>query len=260
MRQTAIAAAAAGAEVLSQWAGGSHDITATEKGPADYVTQADLAAEAAVIAMLSEKTPKVPVLSEEAGGQPIGDGLLWVVDPLDGTTNFLHRFPVVGVSIALLADAIPYVAAVSAPLLQKSWSAALGDGATDEANRRLAVSAMRTSRTLVATGFPFRIPHRRQEYLPVFLGAMSNFEDLRRAGTASLDLAYTAAGSFDGYFELGLSPWDVAAGALLVREAGGIVTDWDGDGASWLHSGDILAGAPDWHEKMLSLIAGARAG
>jgi myo-inositol-1(or 4)-monophosphatase len=179
---------------------------------------------------------------------------MWVIDPLDGTTNFVRGFPVVGVSVALMEEGRPVVGAVVAPLIGEGWSAALGQGAVDAGGRRLSVSTHPGS-GVVATGFPFRRKERLPRYLPVMSAALQRFEDLRRAGAASLDLAYVGAGAFDGFFELGLGLWDIAAGALLVREAGGVVTDWAGDPNAVFVSGDILAGTPAWHEAMLDIVA-----
>ena len=139
----------------------------------------------------------------------------WLVDPLDGTANFLHAFPVVGVSIALVADGEPVVAVVHAPMLGETYWATAGGGAWRDGTP-LRVSTRAVEEAICATGFPFRKKRERlDEYFPVFERALRTFEDLRRAGSASLDLAWTSSGVFDGYFEQALAPWDVAAGALL---------------------------------------------
>ena len=173
------------------------------------------------------------MFGEEEGGERAAVG--WLVDPLDGTANFLHGFPVVGVSIGLVADGRPVVGVVHAPMLGDTYTAREGGGAFrngepihgEHPRARSRRSARRGSRSA-------RSASSSPEYLPVLRAALLAFEDLRRAGAASLDLAWTAAGVFDGYFELALGPWDVAAGALLVREAGGLVTDWTGDADAWL--------------------------
>ncbi len=239
--------------IILEAAGTGH---ATDKGlPGDYVTQVDLAAERAIAQVLEESAPGVPILGEESG--PSGDlgGLYWVVDPLDGTTNFLHSFPVVGVSVALVQDGVPVAGAVHAPFLDETYVAAPGDGSWLAKGpgrpRRLRVSRREPSRAVVATGFPFRRKERLPRFLRAFSGALEHFEDLRRPGAASLDLAWTAAGVFDGFFELGLAPWDLAAGGLLIQEAGGVVTDWNG-GKRWLE-GDILAGSPAVHSELLAI-------
>jgi myo-inositol-1(or 4)-monophosphatase len=192
-------------------------------------------------------------LAEERGGRTRTQ--YWVVDPLDGTANFLHGFPIVGVSVALVEEGMPVVGAVDAPFLDVVFVAARGYGAeVRESGRtdRLRTSHREPEQAIVATGFPFRDKSLVPRYLPVFGRSLERFEDLRRAGAAALDLAWVAAGVFDGFFELNLSPWDVAAGALLVQEAGGRVSDWNG-GDTWLQTGDILAGSLAVHEALLEI-------
>jgi myo-inositol-1(or 4)-monophosphatase len=220
------------------------------KGPGDYVSAVDLGAEAAVRETLSRRAPGIAFYGEEGGGDRPEVG--WLVDPLDGTANFLHGFPVVGVSVALVEAGRPVVGAVHAPLLGGTYRAARGQGAFRD-GLRLRVADRDPGRAICATGFPFKAKERLPHYRSVFDAAFFEFEDLRRAGAASLDLAWTAAGVFDGFFELGLGPWDVAAGALLVIEAGGVVTDWAGDPTAWLESGDILAASPPIHRRLLHL-------
>jgi myo-inositol-1(or 4)-monophosphatase len=163
---------------------------------------------------------------------------------------------VVGVSIAIVEDARPVVGAVHAPFLGDTYLAARGLGArmvaADGGTRALRVSTREPGHAIVATGFPFRRRAVLTRYLAALRACLERFEDLRRPGAASLDLAWVAAGVFEGFFELGLSAWDVAAGALLVEEAGGVVTDWDG-GDEWL-AGDILAGSPAVHSELLRLV------
>jgi myo-inositol-1(or 4)-monophosphatase len=194
--------------------------------------------------------PEIPVFGEEEGGERAALG--WLVDPLDGTTNFLHGFPVVGVSVGLVASGRPVVGVVHAPLLGTTYTAIRGGGAACN-GEPLHVSTRPPAQSVCATGFPFRHPELRAGFVGTFARALEAFEDLRRAGAASLDLAWTAAGVFDGYFELALGPWDVAAGALLVREAGGVVTDWAGDPDAWLDSGDIVVGNPAVHRRILDV-------
>ncbi|GIV00118.1 MAG: inositol monophosphatase [Actinomycetota bacterium] len=272
-RAIAERAAALGGEVIRRAgpAGGRPDV----KGVAgDYVTAVDRESEAAVAAFLLEETG-IPVLGEEgtgrgalrgAGEAPEGAGApperAWIVDPLDGTTNFVHGFHAVGVSVALLEDGRPVVGAVHAPFLGETWSAASGEGCwvrrPDGTARRARVSDLPVQRAVVATGFPFRRKQLLERYLAMLRRALERFEDLRRPGAASLDLAWVASGVFEGFFELALAPWDVAAGGLLIQEAGGVVTDWTG-GDGWL-SGDILAGSPAVHEELLRLAGEVAAG
>jgi myo-inositol-1(or 4)-monophosphatase len=256
LRDVALRAARAGeAVVLDATARGGSLHTQT-KGFGDYVTDVDTAAEQAILAVLHRDAPDIPALAEESGGDR-GGATFWAVDPLDGTTNFVRRFPVVGVSVGLVHDGTPVVAAVTAPFLGAAWTAAKGQGAHDHEGRRLQVrdgDAAAGDRGVVATGFPFRRPELGARYLPVLERALHDFEDLRRAGAASLDLAYASQGSFDGFFELNLALWDIAAGSLLVTEAGGVVTDWAGDPHDVYRSGDILAGSPHWHARMLDIV------
>jgi myo-inositol-1(or 4)-monophosphatase len=195
----------------------------------------------------------VEVVGEELGGQQATQ--YWLVDPVDGTTNFLHRFPAVGVSVAFVSDGRPAAGAVHAPYLGTTWTAARGQGAEQDGSP-LSVTRIPAERAIVGTGFPFRHEERLEEYLEVMIPALRRFEDLRRPGAVALDLAWVAAGVFDGFFELALQPWDVAAGALLIEEAGGVVTDWSG-GDDYL-AGDILAGGGAVHS-VLTELARARA-
>jgi myo-inositol-1(or 4)-monophosphatase len=255
LRVLAVKAAEAASAVALRWREEDIPLDATRKARGDYVTAADLAAERAALEVLRAGAPEIGVIAEEsAAAGDRGSGLRWAVDPIDGTTNYLRGFPIVGVSVGLVDGESPLVGAIAAPFTGELWSGARGQGAHDRRGRPIRVSAG-DGRGVVATGFPFRRPENRARYLAVFEAAFAEVEDLRRAGAASLDLAYTAAGAFDGFFELGLSLWDIAAGALLVEEAGGVVTDWAGDPVAVYRSGDILAGPPAWHERMLTLIA-----
>lgn len=247
-RALALSAALEGGRVIRD-AGRAGAVEA--KGAGDYVTGVDREAEEVIAAHLRARMPDVPVVGEEGGGTAASRH--WLVDPLDGTTNFVHGFPVVGVSVALIEEGSPTAGAVHAPFLGTSFSASRGRGAEQD-GPPLQVSQREPGAAVVATGFPFRHKERLPVYLEAFRAALRAFEDLRRPGAASLDLAWVAAGVFDGFFELGLSAWDVAAGALLIEEAGGVVTDWSG-GSDYL-SGDILAGSPAVHAALLGLVAG----
>jgi myo-inositol-1(or 4)-monophosphatase len=230
----------------------------TEKSAGDYITDADRRSETAIAALLVQEAPGIPVVGEEGGGATADR--YWVVDPLDGTTNLLHGFPIVGVSVALVEEGRPVAGAVHAPFLRETYSASRGGGAFARPGtgspHPLRISDRDPHRAVVATGFPFRHKDLLPTYEPVLHRALERFEDVRRPGAAALDLAWVAAGVFDGFFELRLSAWDVAAGALLVEEAGGRVTDWEA-GPGYL-SGDILAGSPGVHEALLEVSAGER--
>jgi myo-inositol-1(or 4)-monophosphatase len=220
------------------------------------VTDADHASEQAIVDTLARLAPGIPILAEERGGA--ASGTRWAVDPLDGTTNFTRAMPVVGVSVALLDAGQPVVGVVLAPWLGLEFATQRGHGATLNGVRLAPLGPGDPATAVVATGFPFRVKQRMERYLPVLQGSLRRFEDLRRAGSAALDLAWTAAGTYDGFFELSLGTWDVAAGAALVQELGGRVTDWSG-GQGWVESGDILAAPAAVHDVLLEL-AGQAAG
>lgn len=249
LAQVAEQAARAGGEVVAAGFGGASE-NVREKAAGDWVSDVDTASEVAVRDVLAAGAPDVAFFGEESGGKraPLG----WLVDPLDGTANFLHGFPAVGVSVGLVQDGEPIVGVVHAPMLGDTYCATRGGGATRN-GEPLSVSTREPHQAIPATGFPFRRKDRVAAYLDVFGAAFAVVEDMRRVGAASLDLAWTAAGVFDGFFELALGPWDVAAGALLVREAGGVVTDWVGDPAAWLVTGDIVAAPPAVHARLLEI-------
>ncbi|MFB3738891.1 MAG: inositol monophosphatase family protein [Candidatus Velamenicoccus archaeovorus] len=250
-------AALRGGEVVRARWGTVATAEADTKGAGDYVTEVDRASEHEIRLVLGAGAPDIPVLAEEGGGAEADR--YWLVDPLDGTTNFLHRFSAVGVSVALVEQGRPVVGVVHAPILEETSLALRGGGAwilrRGARREALRVSGRPPQRAVVGTGFPFRRKDLLPRYLRAFEGALRRFEDLRRPGAAALDLAWVAAGVFDGFFELSLSPWDVAAGALLIEEAGGAVTDWTG-GPDYLR-GDILAGSAAVLGELLKVV-GAR--
>lgn len=254
MLDVALEAARAGAGVLRRAGLGRRHGDLKERA-GDYVTAFDHASEDAILDVLARRAPGIAVMAEERGGDVAGT--MWAVDPLDGTTNFTRGHPVVGVSVALLDGGEPVVGVVLAPWLDLEFTCERGGGAFQNGDRLPALGAGDPGHAVVATGFPFRYKHRFPEYDTVFQPAAHEFEDLRRAGVASLDLAWTASGAYDGYFELGLGLWDVAGGAALVREVGGVVTDWSG-GDDWRTSGDVLAAPPAVHERMLEWAARGR--
>lgn len=245
---SALDAAAVGAEVVRNGFGTARNVSA--KGPGDWVSEIDVASEAAVRAVLTGAWPELAFFGEEGGGDRAEVG--WYVDPLDGTTNFLHGLPSVGVAIALVEGGRPVVGVVAAPLLGEVYAARLGGGATRN-GVAIRVGDRRPEEALCATGFPFRHQHRLEPFLATFEAALRSVEDIRRVGAASMDLCWTGSGVFDGYFELSLGTWDVAAGGLIVREAGGVVTDWWGDEERWLWSGDVVAGSPVMHEHLVEI-------
>jgi myo-inositol-1(or 4)-monophosphatase len=226
------------------------------KGSGDYVTAVDRASEAAIVRLLAEATPGIPVVGEEGGGRS-GDQY-WLVDPLDGTTNFLHGFPQFAVSVACRHRGRAEVGVVLDPTRGELFTAERGAG-TQLDGRRLRVSQRPgLEGALVGTGFPFRENRRwLKPYMAMLERIMEATAGVRRPGAASLDLAYVAAGRFDGYWERDLKPWDMAPGALLVSEAGGKVTDAEG-GEDMLAQGSICAGNLDIHPLLLERLKQAQ--
>ncbi len=208
------------------------------KGPNDFVSAVDRAAEQEIINIIRRAYPDHAILGEESGAQGSGDKL-WIVDPLDGTTNYLHRFPHFCVSIAFRDHGELRQGVIYDPLKQELFWASRGDGAQMN-NRRLRVSAAKNiDSALIATGVPIGAGERMDRYLPQLQRVASHTAGIRRAGSAALDLAYVAAGRVDGFWELGLRPWDTAAGLLMVQEAGGAVEGLNGTDP--MESGDIVA-------------------
>ena len=242
-------AARAGASVLRGMWGEEH-LSVQSKARFDFVTEADQKSQEAVLGVIKEAMPKSRILAEESAGdwsqEATRPGVLWVVDPLDGTTNFIHGFPHVAVSVAALKDGRPLAGVVIDVTKEEEFSAAAGRGAWLN-HRTLKVSPESDpERALLLTGFPFRIKSRLDEYLRLFTELFDRVSGIRRAGSAALDLAYVAAGRAEGFWELGLMPWDVAAGALLVAEAGGVVSDFRG-GMGYLWQEEMLAANPALH-------------
>ena len=229
------------------------DLKVEVKARNDYVTDVDREAETLIIDELLKAFPGHGILAEESGLIEARDEYRWIIDPLDGTTNYLHGFPHYAVSIACEHQGRLTHGVIYDPIKQELFAASRGDGATLN-NRRMRVANLRSLEgSLIATGFPFRNPDKLDEFLKLFNAFFAPASDIRRAGAASLDLAYVAAGRLDGYWESGLNAWDLAAGALIVREAGGLVTDYNGDG-HFLENGQIVAGNPRLIAEMLRTI------
>jgi len=224
----------------------------TTKGRNDFVSEVDRAAERAIIEDIRRLYPDHAFLAEESGASGSGD-TVWIIDPLDGTTNFLHGFPVFAVSIACELRGRVEHGVIYDPMRQELFTASRGGGAHLE-NRRMRVSGQRgLEGALIATGFPFRDESPDVDvYLAMFRDVMTRTAGIRRAGAAALDLAYVAAGRVDGFWEMGLKPWDTAAGALMVQEAGGRVGRVGG--GDYHHHGDIVAASPKTYDALLELL------
>ena len=229
------------------------------KGPGDFVSAADLKAEKVLRAELGKARPNYGFLMEETGATPGTDTHhRWIVDPLDGTTNFLHGIPHFAISIGLERDGEIIAGLIYEPVRDEMFWAERGAGAFHN-DRRLRVSARRhLAEALVGTGIPFIGRGNHANYLATLNAVMAATSGVRRMGVASLDLASVAAGRFEGFWEFGLRPWDLAAGTLIVREAGGYVSDLGG-GQGMLESGDVIAANDHLHQPLLQLIKKALA-
>jgi myo-inositol-1(or 4)-monophosphatase len=221
------------------------------KQTSDFVTRVDRESEQIILGTIKEAFPDHMFLTEESLHDTGTGHYRWIIDPLDGTTNFIHQFPVFSVSIALEHKKELLLGVIYEPLRGDFFTAEKGKGSFLN-GQKITVSNIRAfSDSLIATGFPFRRKDIIAPYLDLFRNIFMKASDLRRCGSAALDLAYLACGRCDAFFEIGLSPWDIAAGSLLVREAGGIVTDFVG-GTGYMLTGNIVAGVPDIHRELLA--------
>ena len=259
MLNVAVKAARRAGNIINRASLNSDRIQVTRKQHNDFVTEVDQAAEAAIIETLRDAFPDHGFLGEETGeitatsaaDQP---NHIWIIDPLDGTTNFLHGFPQYCVSIALQHKGEITQAVIYEPNRNDLYTATKGRGAFLNDKRIRVSKCDKLQDALIGTGFPFRDFKYLDDYLSMFKSMIQKTTGIRRAGSAALDLAYVANGSLDGFWEIGLSAWDIAAGGLLVREAGGIVTDLSGQ-SGWLESGNILVASPKIHDDMQAIIA-----
>ncbi|MCU7932003.1 MAG: inositol-1-monophosphatase [Candidatus Thiodiazotropha sp. (ex Codakia rugifera)] len=227
-------------------------LTISDKGSNDFVSEVDRNAEAVIINVLREKYPHHAILAEESG-KHAGDDYQWIIDPLDGTTNFLHGFPQFAISIALKIKGRLEIGVVYDPINEEMFTASRGEGALLN-DRKIRVSGRKSLEgALLGTGLPYRDFRFTDNYLGMLKDLMKDSAGVRRPGSAALDFAYLAAGRTDGFWELGLSVWDFAAGAVLVREAGGLVTDIGG-GERFLDTGNVIAGNIKVHNAMLKRI------
>jgi myo-inositol-1(or 4)-monophosphatase len=255
MLNMAVKAARAAGTIINRAALDVEAVRVSQKQVNDFVTEVDHASERAIIETLLDAYPSHGFLAEESG-QLHGDknsDHIWIIDPLDGTTNFIHGFPVYCVSIALSVRGRIEQAVVYDPTRNDLFTASRGRGAFLN-DRRIRVSKRtRLQECLISTGFPFRKGDNFQRYLQMMGEVMQRTAGLRRPGSAALDLAYVAAGYTDGFFETGLQPWDVAAGSLLVTEAGGLIGNFTGE-ADFLHQQECLAGTPRVYGQLVTLL------
>lgn len=220
----------------------------------DFVTIVDKKCEELAAMAIRKRFPQDSIVGEEGTLETGSSGRRWVIDPLDGTLNFIHSFPIFAVSVALVDDSDEIIAgAIYQPIMKELFTAQRGRGAYFNNHRIHVTKNFRSERLLMATGFPYKVYDHLDDYLTLLKDVLVDTAGIRRAGAASLDLAYTACGRFDGFWEYHLKSWDIAAGALLVREAGGIVTDFKGDG-QFLKSGNIVATNGKIHSWLLEKV------
>ena len=243
MEQVARAAVLEAGELIRKHVGNRSSISVTLKGPSDFVTQIDRACEELIIGAIRSRFPDHHIMAEESTNDGFQEGITWIIDPLDGTTNFIHGFPFVAISVAVCENGVPLVGLVLDPLREELFSAARGAGAFMNGEPIRVRESATPGDALIATGFPYRTRKIIEPYLASLRHIFEVVSGIRRAGAAALDLAYVAAGRVDGFWEPGLAPWDVAAGALLVQEAGGVVSDFWGNGHH-IANGHIVAGTP----------------
>jgi myo-inositol-1(or 4)-monophosphatase len=256
---TCVAAAVRAGDVIKAAAARLGEVSWEVKGPADFVSQVDRDAEQALAAVITERHSEAVLLAEEGSPHATLSPLAFVADPLDGTTNFLHGFPWYAVSIAALVDGEPAAGAVLNAATGELFTAVRGAGARRNGQPIRVSSISDAARALIGTGFPFKHREAIGPYVGVLPRLMERAAGLRRAGSAALDLCDVACGRFDCFFEYRLAPWDVAAGILMIREAGGLVTDLDGRPAPVAH-GPIVAGNPAMHGWLLDMLRTADSG
>ncbi|MBI1964789.1 MAG: inositol monophosphatase [Betaproteobacteria bacterium] len=253
MLNIAVKAARRAGNIINRASRNLDIVAVKEKAAADFVTEVDHEAEEAVIRTLREAYPDHSILAEESGASGQSD-YQWIVDPLDGTTNFLHGFPQYAVAIALRHRGVVTQAVIYDPTRNDLYTATRGRGAYLNDQRMRVSKRAQLKSSLIGTGFPFRNLDHLDVYVAVLREMMRGAAGVRRAGSAALDLAWVAAGRLDGFWEFGLSPWDMAAGGLLITEAGGLVSDLAGENR-YLETGNIVAGNPRIFVELLKALA-----
>ena len=244
-------------KIISRASRDISQLTVSTKQQSDYVTEVDRAAEDEIIATIRDTYPGHSILAEESGAQAgtAGDSeYQWIIDPLDGTTNFIHGFPQYAISIGVAHKGVMTHAVVFDPTRNELFTASKGDGAFLNDKRIRVSKRSKLDESLIGTGFPYRVFDHVDAYLAIFREIAKKTAGMRRPGAASLDLAYVACGRLDGFWELGLSPWDMAAGTLLITEAGGLVGDFSGE-CDYMNTGNIIGGTPKVFAQLVQTIA-----
>jgi myo-inositol-1(or 4)-monophosphatase len=255
MLTIAVKAARRAGSIINRSAQNLDLLHVSRKAHSDFVSEVDKAAEETIIKVLLDAYPTHSILAEESGVKDNSDKseYQWIIDPLDGTTNFLHGLPQYSVSIALMHKGVLAQAVVYDPAADELFTASRGSGAYLNDHRLRVSKRTQLADCLIGTGFPFRDFSHVEAYMGIFREMMPRTAGMRRPGSAALDLAYVAAGRYDGFFEIGLSPWDMAAGCLLITEAGGLVGDLEGNN-QYLQKGHIVAGNPKVFGHLLQVI------
>ena len=254
-KEACVAAAQAGGQILRGYFRKLDPSTISEKSKNDLVSEADRASEAAIQGELHRRFPDYGFLGEESGATGPVDQRVWIADPLDGTLNFIQGFPHWCVSVALWDPEGPLVGCIYDPLREDLFLAVRGEGATWNGVPMTTSKQPALDGAFLATGFAYQLGERFHSFSAALTPIFYRAKGIRRAGSAALDLAHTACGIYDGFFEMGLKKWDFAAGVLLVREAGGVISDWQG-GEGWVETGDMVAGTPGVHRDLVATLAG----
>jgi len=253
MIDTVCKAAREGGRILLSHYNNIDSISIDTKKANDFVTSADRASEKAIVEILKDNFPDHNIMAEEGEWDNNSSSLQWIIDPLDGTNNYIHSFPVFAISIALEVQKEIVLGVVYDPLRDEIFTAEKGKGAFLN-GRKIEVSKRgNLKHALVATGFPFKWPEYFDIYMECFCHMFKHISDMRRTGAASLDICYTSCGRCDAYWELGLSPWDIAAGSIIAKEAGAVITDFNGE-YNHVYSGKVLVANKEIHSRLLEII------
>lgn len=255
-----IKAARRASQIINRASNDLEHLKITTKQHSDFVTEVDKAAEAAIIEVVREAYPDYGILAEESGlaeGEGAGSEYQWIIDPLDGTTNFIHGYPQYSISIALSYKGQINQALVYDTIRNEMFTASKGGGAFLNERRIRVSKCLKLEDALIGTGFPFRVFDHSKAYMNTFKEFTERTSGIRRMGSAALDLSYVACGRLDGFWEFGLQPWDMAAGCLLISEAGGLISDLSG-GENYLTTGNLVAGSPRVFSQMLQVVDSCR--
>jgi myo-inositol-1(or 4)-monophosphatase len=255
MLNVAVKAARRAGSLINRASNDLDKLNVERKAHNDFVSEVDRAAEAIIISTIRESYPQHSILAEESGeSKPSGESeYLWIIDPLDGTTNFLHGFPQYCVSIALSVKGVVSHGVIFDPVRNDLFTASRGGGAFLNERRIRVSKVVNLKDGLIGTGFPYKEFDKFDKYIAMFKEVTQKSAAVRRPGAAALDLAYVACGRYDGFWEMGLAPWDMAAGGLMVLEAGGLITNFDGEG-DYVFAGNVVAGTPKVFPSLLQII------